>query len=63
MDDILIRGGQVVDGSGVPYRYADVAVRDGRVLTYDTLLVARPSVQLGAAAASLARLFHPGAVR
>jgi ABC-type Fe3+-hydroxamate transport system substrate-binding protein len=39
------------------------AVRDGHVLTYDTLLVARPSVQLGAAAASLAQLFHPGAVR
>lgn len=39
------------------------AVKDGRVFAYDTNLVARPSVQLGAAAVSLANLFHPGAVR
>ena len=36
------------------------AVRSGRVLAYDTNLVARPSVKLGEAAVSLARLFHPG---
>lgn len=36
------------------------AVRNGRVLAYDTNLVARPSVKLGEAALSLARLFHPG---
>lgn len=36
------------------------AVRDGHVLAYDTNLVARPSVKLGEAAVSLARLFHPG---
>jgi ABC-type Fe3+-hydroxamate transport system substrate-binding protein len=36
------------------------AVRNGRVLAYDTNLVARPSVKLGEAAVSLARLFHPG---
>jgi ABC-type Fe3+-hydroxamate transport system substrate-binding protein len=36
------------------------AVREGRVLTYDTNLVARPSVKLGEAAVSLAKLFHPG---
>jgi iron complex transport system substrate-binding protein len=35
------------------------AVRAGRVLAYDTNLVARPSVKLGEAAVSLARLFHP----
>ena len=39
------------------------AVREGRVLAYDTNLVARPSVKLGEAAASLAALLHPGAVR
>ena len=39
------------------------AVRDGHVLAYDTLLVGRPSVTLGAAAVSLARLIHPGSVR
>ena len=39
------------------------AVRRGRILVYDTSLVARPSVQLGAAARSLAELLHPGALR
>ena len=31
MDDILIRGARVVDGSGAPERFANVAVRDGRI--------------------------------
>src|SRR2546422_8179106 len=31
VDDIVIRGGQVVDGSGAPSRVADVVIRDGRV--------------------------------
>jgi iron complex transport system substrate-binding protein len=35
------------------------AVRTGRVLVYDTAVVARPGVRLGEAAASLARLLHP----
>ncbi len=39
------------------------AVREGRVLVYDSNLVARPSVQLGAAAASFAELLHPGALK
>ena len=39
------------------------AVRAGKLLVYDTLLVGRPSVLLGAAAVSLANLIHPGAVR
>jgi len=39
------------------------AAREGKVLIVDTLLVARPSVRLGEAAVSLARLFHPGALR
>ena len=37
------------------------AVRDGRVLVVDTVLVGRPSVRLGEAARSLAKLLHPGA--
>ncbi|MEA2662837.1 MAG: N-acyl-D-amino-acid deacylase, partial [Chloroflexota bacterium] len=32
MTDLVIRGGQVIDGSGAPRRRADVAVRDGRVV-------------------------------
>jgi iron complex transport system substrate-binding protein len=39
------------------------AAREGRVLVVDTLLVARPSVRLGEAAVSLAKVFHPGVVR
>jgi len=38
------------------------AVRAGRVVAYDTNVVERPSVKLGEAAVSLARLLHPGAV-
>jgi iron complex transport system substrate-binding protein len=39
------------------------AVRAGKLLVYDTTLVGRPSVLLGAGAVSLANLIHPGAVR
>jgi iron complex transport system substrate-binding protein len=39
------------------------AVRNGKVLIVDTIVVARPSVRLGEAALSLANLLHPGAVR
>ncbi|MEJ7808806.1 MAG: helical backbone metal receptor [Gemmatimonadaceae bacterium] len=35
------------------------AVREGRILIVDTALVGRPSVKMGAAARSLARLLHP----
>ncbi|MEP7380051.1 MAG: helical backbone metal receptor [Gemmatimonadota bacterium] len=38
------------------------ALSDGRILAYDTTLVARPSMRLGEAARSLAALLHPGAV-
>lgn len=36
------------------------AVREGHIAVYDTNLVSRPSVTMGAAAVSLARLLHPG---
>ena len=39
------------------------AARDRRVLIVDTMLVARPSVRLGEAAVSLARLLHPAQSR
>ena len=31
MDDLLVRGGQVVDGTGAAAVPADVSVRDGRI--------------------------------
>jgi N-acyl-D-aspartate/D-glutamate deacylase len=36
MDDILIRGGQVLDGSGAPGRTADVVVADGHIVAIGT---------------------------
>lgn len=41
----------------IPRWRALAAVREGRILVFDTLLIARPSVRLGEAALSLARLF------
>jgi ABC-type Fe3+-hydroxamate transport system substrate-binding protein len=38
------------------------AIRKGRLMAFDTLLVGRPSATLGAAAVSLAELLHPGAL-
>ena len=39
MDDILIRGGEVIDGSGAPARHADIAIADGRISTIADLYV------------------------
>lgn len=38
------------------------AVREGRVLVFDTTIVNGPSARVGSSAVSLARLLHPGAV-
>ncbi|HEY2064989.1 MAG TPA: helical backbone metal receptor [Gemmatimonadaceae bacterium] len=39
------------------------AVREGRVLTFDTTIVNGPTARLGSSALGLARILHPGAVR
>jgi iron complex transport system substrate-binding protein len=39
------------------------AVREGRVLVFDTSIVNGPSARVGASAVSLARLLHPEAFR
>ena len=67
-EEVLRRGADVVlvSPGGARRLAADpgwqglAAVRGGRVLTIDTALVQRPSVQLGQAAVMLARLLHPG---
>jgi N-acyl-D-amino-acid deacylase len=35
MDDVVIRGGEVIDGSGAPGRIADVVVTNGRIVAID----------------------------
>ena len=44
MDDLLIRGGEVIDGSGAPGRIADVTVTDGRIVAIDAARPGRPAV-------------------
>ena len=71
LEDVVRRNPDVVlaSPSAVSSMRADegwrtvAAIRSGRLLAYDTLLVGRPSATLGAAAVSLAALLHPGAVR
>src|SRR6266508_3115030 len=36
MDDLVIRGGEVIDGSGALGRVADVVVTDGRIVAIDS---------------------------
>jgi len=35
MDDLLVRGGHVIDGTGAPGRDADVAILDGRIVAVE----------------------------
>lgn len=70
LEDVIRRDPDVVlagaDGAAVLRQSARwqavAAVHGGRVLVVDTALVGMPSVRMGEAAVSLARLLHPGAL-
>jgi iron complex transport system substrate-binding protein len=62
--DFILAGPQGVQTIEEDRRWQIVrAVREGKVLKVDTVLVGRPGVRLGEAAVSLANLLHPGALR
>jgi ABC-type Fe3+-hydroxamate transport system substrate-binding protein len=58
-DVLLVGPSRVAALPGDPRWRPLRVVREGGVVTYDTLIVARPGVRLGEAAMYLARLFHP----
>lgn len=58
-DYILVSPGEEKNVLAAPRWQSLAAVRAGRVVAYDTNLVARPAVKLGEAAVSLAKIFHP----
>ncbi|MGZ3332343.1 MAG: ABC transporter substrate-binding protein [Gemmatimonadaceae bacterium] len=61
--DYILAGPQGVQKINADRRWQIVrAVREGKVLQVDTVLVGRPGVRLGEAAVSLANLLHPGIV-
>jgi iron complex transport system substrate-binding protein len=61
--DFILAGPQGAEKIEEDRRWRIVrAVRDGKVLKVDTVLVGRPGVRLGEAAVSLANLLHPGAL-
>jgi ABC-type Fe3+-hydroxamate transport system substrate-binding protein len=61
--DFVIRGGEGGSTASLGAAWRAVpAVARGRVIRVPLDLVLRPSVQMGAAAAALARVLHPGIV-
>jgi N-acyl-D-amino-acid deacylase len=47
--DLLIKGGKILDGSGNPWFYADLAVKDGRIAAIGSLGTARAARTIDAA--------------
>src|SRR5262249_37355378 len=62
-DVVLVGPESAVRMKALPAWRALRAVREGRILVFDTVLVGRPGVKLGEAAVSIARLLHPDLVR
>lgn len=61
--DVILAGPTEVARLAADARWRALrAVREGRVMAYDTTLVSRPSLHLGEGARSLAALLHPGVV-
>ena len=56
--DLVIRGGTVIDGTGVPRRRADVAVKDGRVAMISGNIPAGAAKEIDASGCYVA----PGAI-
>ena len=56
--DVVIRGGTVVDGTGVPRYKADVAVKDGRVAMISGVIKAGAAKELDASGC----IVPPGAI-
>ena len=54
MDDILIRGGQVIDGSGDAARHADVAISGGRISAIAERYTGRAHREIDAAGCAVA---------
>src|SRR5438552_2269331 len=47
--DVLITGGRVIDGTGLPWYYADVGIRDGQIAAVGPLSHAAARLRLDAA--------------
>ena len=56
--DLIIRGGTVVDGTGVPRYKADVAIKDGRIAMISGVIKAGAAKELDASGCIVA----PGAI-
>ena len=55
MYDLIIRGGLVVDGTGVPGRHTDIGITDGRVAAVGCAIAVRGIAQSSAAPISAVR--------